>query len=109
MVNKEAEDTNVFTTSSELALAGRPLTDQKIYIPLSKDILVPESLDCDQDLKQAERQRPSQEAIAAQKGSDRYVHLLKSLLSLSGEGLGKSPVLLVNLTSYVEEFGSAVS
>ena len=109
VVNKDAEETNIFTVASELALAGRPLIDKKVYIPLSKDLLLPESLEADEDLRQAERQRPSAEAIAAQKGSERYIALFRSLLSLSGDGLSKHVVLLVNLTGYVEELGCAVT
>ena len=109
MVNKDAEDSNQFLIASELALAGRPLTDKKIIIPLSKDLLLPESLEADEDLKQAERQRPSAEAIAAQKGSDRYLALIRSLLNLSGDGLAKQAVVLLNLTGYVEELGAAAT
>lgn len=109
VVNKDAEDTNIFMEASELALAGRPLTDKKVFIPLSKDLLLPESLQPDEDLKQAERQRPSAEAIAAQKGSERYLAIIRSLLSLSGDGLANSAVLMVNLTGYVEEMGCAVT
>ncbi|CAK9040042.1 unnamed protein product [Durusdinium trenchii] len=107
VTNKEAEETNQFMVASELALAGRPLTDKKIVIPLSKDLLLPESLEADEDLKQADRQRPSAEAIAAQKGSDRYLALFRSLFSLSGDGLAKQAVILINLTGYVEELGAA--
>lgn len=109
VVNKDAEETNQFITASELALAGRPLTEKRIVIPLSKDLLLPESLEPDEDLKQAERQRPSAEPIAAQKGSERYIALIRSLLSLSGDGLARQAVVLVNLTGYVEEFGSAAT
>lgn len=109
IVNKDSEESNTFATSAELALAGRPLTDEKVYIPLSKDLLLPESLDSDHDLRTAERTRPSQEAITAQKGSDRYRQLVRSMLTLPGDTLSKSAVILVNLTGYVEEMGSAAS
>lgn len=107
MVNKDAEETNVFLTSAELALCGRPLADQKIFIPLSKDLLLPESLQPNEDLRTAERQRPSQEAVTAQKGTDRYLALLRSLLTTSSDSLQQQAVLVVNLTGYVEELGSA--
>ncbi|CAK9060121.1 Uncharacterized protein SCF082_LOCUS31722 [Durusdinium trenchii] len=108
VVNKDAEETNIFTTSAELVLAGRPLTEQKIFIPLSKDLVLPESLEAHEDLRTAERQRPSPEAIHAQKGSERYMALIRFILSIPGAGFGKSPVIIVNLTGYVEEMGLAV-
>ena len=108
--NVDAAAENVFTTSSELGLCGRPITSEHdITLPLSKDLLLPESLDVDSDLKQAERQRPSNEAVQAQKGVQRWMALLQSLLTTSGDVLRGKPCIVLNLTGYVEDLGCAVS
>ena len=103
----EAASSNVWMQESELALCGRPLSQEKVYIPLSKDLLLPESLEPDEDLRTSERQRPSAQTIAAQKGIGRYYTLLQSILTM--QSLGKSPVIVCNLTGYVEELGCAAS
>ena len=100
---------NVFLTSSELGLCGRPLSDDPLTLPLSRELLLPENLDTENDLKQAERQRPSQEACQAQKGIPRWMALAESLLTTSGTTLKNKPCILVNLTPYIEDVGVAVS
>lgn len=109
MTNKEAADTNVFATCSELGSCGRPLGDVKVVMPLSKDLLLPEALSAEDDLRFAERQRPSPETVAAQKGKDRWVILLRSLLTMNGHDMTGKPCIIVNFTSYVEDVGCAVS
>ncbi|CAK9098294.1 Uncharacterized protein SCF082_LOCUS46069 [Durusdinium trenchii] len=100
---------NVFTTSSELGLCGRPLQfDDDILLPLSKDMILPESLDTESDLKQAERQRPSHEACQAQKGTRRWEALLQSMLTINGENMKGKPCIVLNLTGYIEDVGCAV-
>ncbi|CAK9022487.1 Uncharacterized protein SCF082_LOCUS15807 [Durusdinium trenchii] len=83
--NLDGAQENVFLTTSELGLCGRPLQgEEDIVLPLSKDMLLPESLDAESDLKQAERQRPSIEACQAQKLKDK-------------------PCIILNLTGYIED------
>ena len=107
--NHEAESENLFVNNAELSCAGQPLGDRKVYLPLSKDLVLPESLNPNEDLRQSERLRPSPEAIVAQKGVDKYLNLVASICNVSGQGgLGRSPVILCNLTGYVEECGLAV-
>ena len=110
-MGKDFEDDNVFTLHSELGVAGRPLVDERVTLPLSKDLVLPESLCEDKDLRFAERQRPSAEAVAAQKGRERWMTLLKSLLTMvtGNYSLKGKPVIVLNLTSYVEDVGRAVS
>ena len=104
-----AED-NIFLTSSELGTAGRPLSHECITLPLSREIIVPESLSPDGDLKQAERVRPSVETCSAQKGTKRWMQLLQSLLTMGGGSpLKGKPVVVLNLTGYIEDVGCAVS
>ena len=55
--NIDAVEQNVFTSASELALCGRPLNDTQVVLPLSKDLLLPESLNPEDDLRQAEREK----------------------------------------------------
>lgn len=107
MANNESSSRNVFLQSSELALCGRPLKDHQVVLPLSKDILLPESLSADGDLRVQERQRPSVETCSAQKGTQRWIALLESLLS--GPDLKRKPVIVLNLTGYVEDVGVAAS
>ena len=106
--NIDAADTNLWLTSSELCLCGRPLNDNPV-LPLSKDLILPESLSAEDDLRQAERQRPSVEATSAQKGVERWCALLQSMLTVSGNGLKDKSVVILNLTPYVEDVGCAVS
>ncbi|CAK9085985.1 Uncharacterized protein SCF082_LOCUS40699 [Durusdinium trenchii] len=102
--NVDASNDNLFLTSSELGLCGRPLQlDADLTLPLSKEMILPESLDVEADLKQAERQRPSNEACAAQKGTRRWEALLQSLLIVNGESLKGKPCIVVNFTPYIED------
>ena len=71
---------------------------------------MPESLSPDGDLKQAERVRPSVETCSAQKGTKRWMQLLQSLLTMGGGSpLKGKPVVVLNLTGYIEDVGCAVS
>lgn len=108
--NVDGAADNVFINSSELGLCGRPLQYQEeIILPRSKDMLLPESFDEEADLKQSERQRPSVEATQAQKGTQRWIALLQSLLTMSGAVLKGKPCIVINLTGYIEDVGCAVS
>lgn len=108
--NVDSAADNIFATGSELGLCGRPIdTDAGIVLPLSREMILPESLDPESDLKQAERQRPSNEACQAQKGTKRWAALLQSLLTLSGSSMKGKPVIVLNLTGYIEDVGCAVS
>ena len=78
-------------------------------MPLSRELVLPESLDADDGIRVAERQRPSPETVAAQKGKARWVVLLRSLLSMQGYDLTNRPVVIVNFTSYVEDVGCAAA
>lgn len=109
VTNKDSEDNNCWVHHSELGTAGRPLTHDKILMPLSRELVLPESLDADDGIRVAERQRPSPETVAAQKGKARWVVLLRSLCSMQGYDLTNKPVVVVNFTSYVEDVGCAAS
>jgi len=106
--NIDAVEQNVFTSASELALCGRPLNDTQVVLPLSKDLLLPESLNPEDDLRQAERQRPSTETAAAQKGVQRWASLLESLVTTGGSTFKDKLIVVLNLTGYVEDVGCAV-
>ena len=110
MANLDGAAENIFLSSSELGLCGRPLQNEdNLVLPLNKEMLLPESLDPESDLKQSERQRPSQEATHAQKGTARWAALLGSLLTLNGANMKNHPVIVLNLTGYIEDVGCAVS
>ena len=108
-----AADQNPWVSVSELAVAGRAVAVNEqdkgaptVRLPKGQELLIPEPATPDSNLKIADRLRPSPEQAAAQKGVSRCEVLLRSLfrnMKLKG------PVLLVNLTGYVEEFGSAAS
>ena len=76
-------DSNIWLNHSELSIAGRPLQTERVLLPRQRDLVLPESTDASADLRLAERQRPSPEQQRAQKGKERMVALLKSLLTLS--------------------------
>lgn len=75
----------------------------------SPELLLPESLDADTDLRFAERARPSAEASFAQKGQHRWITMLKSLLTMNGYNLKNKPVIVLNFTSYAEDLGVSVA
>lgn len=103
----DCSGTNVFLSGSELALCGRPLNEEPVMLPLSRDIILPESLSPDGDLRGAERQRSSVETCSAQKGTGRWASLLQALLA--GPDLKGKPVIVLNLTGYIEDCGVADS
>jgi len=107
--NIDATDTNAWLTCSELAICGRPLTDNQAVLPLSKDILLPESLSTEDDLRQSERVRPSVETSSAQKGVARWTTLLSSMLNLTGTSFVDKRVIVLNLTPYIEDVGCSAS
>ena len=96
----------------ELALRGRPIGPKELetgaptsLLPKQADILLPESGNVNADLRLSERPKPSPEQTAAQKGVARVKSLLEACIR--GTTL-PGPVLLCNLTGYVEEVGAAV-
>lgn len=100
-------DNNIWINGSELSVAGRPLQQERVLLPRHRDLVLPESTDASADLRLAERQRPSPEQQRAQKGKERMSAMLKSLLNVA-EYRWDGPVLVVNLTGYVEDAGLAV-
>ena len=108
-----AEDyENCVWLQGELALHGRPVGMREheagaptSMLPKQAELLLPESGSVNADLRLSDRPRPSPEQTAAQKGVDR----VKTLLDACIRGVNPpGPVLLVNLTGYVEEVGTAV-
>ena len=108
VVSSANTDTNKWLNSSELSIAGRPLSTDTIYLPRQRDLLLPESVSADDDLRLADRTRPSPEQVSAQKGREKMNAMWGSLFKLS-EWSPPGPVLLVNLTGYVEDCGVSVS
>lgn len=109
VANIDSNETNAWITCSELAICGRPLNENPIVLPLSRDLILPESLSPEDDLRQAERQRPSVETASAQKGVSRWVSLLESVLNVNGINFKDKCVVVLNLTGYIEDVGCAVS
>ena len=98
--------------NSELAVCGRPVSQNESEkgaptstLPKANALLLPEGASPNQDLKLAERVRPSPEQTSAQKGAARMELLLDSLMRNTNVA---GPVLLVNFTGYVEELAAAV-
>ena len=96
----------------ELAICGRPVGRSEgengapcSVLPRTNALLLPEAASPDQDLKLADRTRPSPEQTAAQKGQQRLMMLIESLFRHSKV---REPCLIVNLTGYVEEVAAAV-
>lgn len=106
--NMDAQEENIWVATSELGCCGRPLSSESAILPLSRDIIIPESLSADGDLKQAERQRPSSETCSAQKGTKRWELLLRSALTMTGDALKNKAVVVLNITGYIEDAACAV-
>lgn len=110
--NSESKEDNVWL-SSELAVCGRPIGKSESeggapcsVLPRSSALLHPEASSPDMDLKLSDRVRPSPEQTAAQKGQQRLQLLLESMLKHTAI---RKPVLIVNMTGYVEELGAAAT
>ncbi|CAK9013936.1 Uncharacterized protein SCF082_LOCUS12137, partial [Durusdinium trenchii] len=103
VANKDFEGENPWVNNSEFGCCGRPLTEDKVLLPLSRELLLPESLDPDSDLRFAERARPSTEATSAQKGQHRWLTMLRSMLNMTNYNMKGKPVIVLNLTPYVED------
>jgi hypothetical protein len=106
VLNGGALKDNIFM-SSELACAGRPMDFNNVTLPRQRDLLLPEPLDVDSGILLGERSKPSPEQVRAQKGPLIHQSLVQSLLKLDKESF-RGPLLIVNLTPYVEDAGSAV-
>ena len=104
-VAKQHAKNHIVLLNSELSLAGRPLGEDAVAsLPRGSELLVPVSESPDADLLLAERQRPSPEQVAAQKGARRVEVLITSLFT----GVKfPGPVVIDNLTGHVEDVGSA--
>jgi hypothetical protein len=110
-VNYDHMSTNPWLEASELAVNGRPCSSDDglspppvAQLPKGQNLLVPVSDSPDGDIMTADRYRPSPEQVAAQKGVKRNEIIIQSLFT-NMEIAG--PVLLVNLTGYVEDVGVA--
>ena len=113
IVDHDTRDSNVWACSSALSLSGRAVAADEneggaptIKLPRGQDLLLPEAASPDGDLRLSERTRPSPEQSAARKGVPRAESLLQALLKGSSV---RGPVMLVQFTGYVEEFGSAAA
>ena len=108
MNNKELEQ-NEWISTCELAVAGRPLSSESAIatLPCQKDLVLPESTSKDEDIRVAERKRPSPDQVAAQKGTQLSMMLLESALADMPTTSNNFHVAIVNLTAYVEDMGLA--
>lgn len=111
VVAHEAYEDSIWLQSSELCVSGRPVQAEEASrgapvctLPRGQELLLPENGSPDEDIRLADRVRPSLEQSAAQKGVRRMELLLESLLK--GVTL-PGPVIVRNLTGYVEELGVA--
>ena len=113
VVNGDSKDSNILWLQSELAVCGRPVSQNEqengaptSVLPKASSLLLPEGSSPDSDLRISERNRPSPEQQSAQKGAGRLQLLLESLVKFTPL---KRPVLLVNWTGYVEEVALAAT
>ena len=103
-VHADCVGDNKWVTDSELAVAGRPLFcyGKEHVMPKTTQVVIPENLSADDDLKLSERKRPGKETMMAQKGVGNYMSILISCMK--GLAFGKqAPLLVVNLTGYIED------
>lgn len=108
-VDNEAKTSNEWILSSELSLAGRPLADgfEIGELPLQRDLVLMESINPNEDLRTAERQRPGEEQVQGQKGIKISETLIRSALT-DVQNIEARSVLVVNLSGYVEDTGIAM-
>jgi hypothetical protein len=107
VVAYDTNDANVWLSRSELAVCGRAISAKvNVHLPLQRELILPEALDCDEDLHFG-RPKPSKEQVAAQKGVTNKCVLITS--GLAGMPLTEQHVVLVvSVTAFVEEDGEAV-
>ena len=113
VVSHDKFEENPWLTTSDLAVAGRPVSQDDgsqgaptVKLPRGQELLLAECGSADSDLRMSERIKPSPEQAAAQKGVLRAEKLLMSLLKNVNL---KGPAIICNFTGYVEEFGVAVT
>ena len=113
VVSHDKFEENPWLTTSDLAVAGRPVSQDEgsqgaptVKLPRGQELLLPECGSPDSDLRMSERIKPSPEQAAAQKGVLRAEKLLMSLFKNVNL---KGPAIICNFTGYVEEFGVAVT
>jgi hypothetical protein len=108
-VHTDASDHSPWLQDSELAVTGRPMQcyGKKHVIPKTSQVIIPEGLSADDDLKLSERTRPGKETMMAQKGVDNYTSILISCIK--GLDFGERPLLIVNLTGYIEDLATVAT
>ena len=111
VVNADSVEKNRWL-NAELSICGRPVGRAEgengaptSILPRSSALLLPESASPDADVKVGDRVRPSPEQTSAQKGIARLELLIEAMFRHTDF---KGPVVLVNLTGYVEELAAAV-
>jgi hypothetical protein len=107
VVNGDTAEQNKWLGESELCVSGRPMTNSPIpKLAKPEELMIPESLDPNKDLRMAERNRPNEEQIRAQKGEEVISTMLTSVLQ--NMDIGSDSALIVNnLTPHVEEHANA--
>lgn len=110
VVETESKDSNTWLLQSELSLAGRPLAAgvEIGELPLQRDLVLLESVSPNEDLRTADRQRPSPEQVVSQKGAAMMETLLQSALA-DMDDIKNRPVLVVNVFGFIEDIGVAVA
>lgn len=99
---------NLWLTCSELAISGRPRSMPIVQLPGQRQLVVPESVCKDADMRTQERLRPSSVQIAAQKGRQVWTALLQSAMK-DMPWTSSSALLIINFTPYVEDVALAVA
>ncbi|CAK9005910.1 Uncharacterized protein SCF082_LOCUS8794 [Durusdinium trenchii] len=110
IVNQDTVAANIWM-NSELSVFGRPINADEqsagaptTLLPKSSSLVLPEGSSPNSDLKISERVRPSVEQQSAQKGVCRFQALIESMVKLVPV---PGPLLIVNITGYVEECAAA--
>lgn len=112
IVNQDTVAANIWM-NSELSVFGRPINADEqsagaptTLLPKSSSLVLPEGSSPNSDLKISERVRPSVEQQSAQKGVCRFQALIESMVKLVPV---PGPLLIVNITGYVEECAAAAT
>jgi len=102
----DTRENNEWVDASEICVAGRPLKKHVVSLPKLKDMVVPESLDADKDVRASDYSRPNVKQGSAQKGIELNAVMLASALQDMQFEEGAA-LLIVNMTPYLEEVALA--
>ena len=101
----DEDEENMWLAHSNLSIKGRPHTE--VVMPDGKCLSTPEDLEPNKDIRLSDRKRWHVEQVVAQKGPEFVKLLIKSLAS-GMDFADNTPLIIANLTPFVEDAGRAI-